>query len=480
MRPATLRRHLMYASVASIAAVIIAAGVIYASAVARDRLVAKLEAIERRAVADANYGDAINTLRWLARLEPSEPKYSLRLADALQKNGQMTGSNELIEQLAPLYGHGYGPAYLFRARRDVMADDVSPEQLERIENELEKLHGADTDELGEVRLQLWLRTGQIARVDDLLLRSETLAPAARLAAARSYAALGMSSPAIRQATLARQSLAEQLATRETVAERLMLAEAAAMLNDIGAVAQVLRTGSILHPTGPFCVELARLHLQLSRQTSIAAHLRLQLIDSAIPLLMRSPSRTAEQNRLLYELFLTRGDASRASEFLSEATEQEPALRMELARFLATRGGNDSARSIAESIKADCQAQLRRSPYRRSARLLLAEAQVFLSEYEAAAASLSQAHESISDPAYAMSLHRTYLAWWDSKTHGVQLRSTDDLEVLEQAARYCPRSVELVRRLRDARQIVPIDSTAAIERLQSIAVRVSSAQRSPNL
>lgn len=117
MRPATLRRHLMYASVASIAAVIIAAGVIYASAVARDRLVAKLEAIERRAVADANYGDAINTLRWLARLEPSEPKYSLRLADALQKNGQMTGSNELIEQLAPLYGHGYGPAYLFRASR---------------------------------------------------------------------------------------------------------------------------------------------------------------------------------------------------------------------------------------------------------------------------------------------------------------------------------------------------------------------------
>ncbi len=447
---------------------------------ARERLVARLSEKEGKAVAKGDNAEAVAALRWLVRLEPNDQASSLRLAQALAREGEHQESHEILDRLAPSDGRGYAPAYLVRAKHDVGADDVSAERLQRIQYELEHLNGVHGEELDELQLQLWLRTGQIARADALLNRSEGISPTARLLGARTYASLGMRDSAMRQATLARLVLEERIESRETMTDRLLLAEAYGICGRFEKIEQILRVGLVLYPNGPFAEELCRLHAQISQQPGIDAKDRMQLIASALDLLLRSDKPSGQQHALLYQLHLARGDANRASKHLAEATAADPAYRMELARFMAPRNGRDNAIALVNSVKADCIAQLRHSQWRRGARLLLAEAQVFLADYEGATASLAEGYEKIADPAYALALHRTYLAWWDAKTRDLSWHSDDDLEALEKAAMYCPRSLELVKRLHEARRLVPPDHQVAYERLQSIARHIAGIATSSKL
>ncbi len=467
------RRRLFHIALGLGSVILTAAAALALTLTGREYLKTRFAEAEAKAMVNGDTPRTVDALRWLVRLEPSDPSVSLRLSQALAANGHPHEANQILDQLTPSDGVGYPPAYLVKAQRAVAADDVSPERLHCIENELERIGGIDNDQVLDVKIQLWLRTGRFAAVDDLIHRAVSLSPDARMMVARTYASLGMRSSAVRQANLIKHELIPRLEAKETSAHRLLLAQAYGIGSEFAAVEKVLHIGRLLHPRGTFVNELCRLHFQLSQQPGLSTINRLQLINTAIDILPATNDLSPEQYLLLYQLHSARGDNSQASECLSKAAAAEPAHRMELAHFLMSRGGEVNARAIVENVKTDCLAQLRCSADRRGARLLLAEAQVFLVDYEGAATSLAEAYERIADPAYAVALHRTYLAWWDAKSKSSSLSPDYNLEVLEKAARYCPRSLELIKRLHDARRLIPQDSPATLERLQSLVRHVAS-------
>jgi tetratricopeptide (TPR) repeat protein len=469
-----LRHRLVWGILAAVTVAASSAGFRFASGYAHDRLVAQLITSAEKAAANRDYPRALSSLEWLTWLEPADQQLQLQLALAYERVGRQDAMQAVLASLAPDDEFVYPPAHLLKACRDVGEDDLSPHRLAAIEREIEWLgtKPVDRTKLDELKMHFWLHTGQLKCVEDLLNTSEQVSPRARLMAARTFASLGMRTPAVRQAILAGNELGRGLTIHEVADDRLLWAEAAGIVGDLASVEEILRTGSVLHPDGPFTLELARMLLQLSRQKNVHVRERENQLAAAMAMLERT-TKSADVHFVLYELYRLEGDHERADRHLTEAVSQQPAHRLELARFQLSRGRVDEARSLAEEVRSDCSRQLLAAPHQRSARLQLAEAAVFLGDHDAAARILSEGLEQIADPAYSAALHRTHLAWWDFKTRGVRLSSDADLDVLEKAARYCPTSIELGRRLHDAHRIVPLENRVALERLEGIEQYVGS-------
>jgi tetratricopeptide (TPR) repeat protein len=375
----------------------------------------------------------------------------------------------LLAELAPEDRRGYPPAYYFAIRRDIHADDLSPDRLAGISRELDWLSevGLDEGDVAALRVACLLRMGRLSDAQELL-RSAHLSPMIRVVAARTFASLDMRDAAMSQAKIATQELAERLAKRDTVAERLLWAEAEGILGNPRGVEAILRTGASLHPQGPFTRDLARLQLQLVSDAAIDGVQKAALIEGGLRLLARLPADDPARATLMWRFHLARGDSQRAGEALSAAAARNSRTRLDLARFEATHGGIETSRALATTVAEDCRVVIAASPNRRSVRLLYAEALVFLRDYEAATAALDEAWQKIHDPEYAVALSRTYLACWDAKRHETQTVSIDDLALLEHAAHYCPTSIELTKRLRKARQLLAASDADARNRLEALA------------
>ncbi len=473
------RRKTFYLSLlAAVAVTLLTLGGVYGGMYARDRLVERFAARAAQASDEGQVQDAVWYCEWIVWLDSSSEARQLQLAEAYSRTEQLAEMTAIIDRLAPDGKHGYPPAHLLKIRGDLRSDDLAPERLANIDIELGWLEEVELDqaEIDALWIERWLRSGNLDQLATRLTSGHRPMPEARLQAAKMYASLHMREQALRQATLAKVQLAERIENRESTADRLRWAEAAGICGDMGAVEEILRTGSVLHPDVPFIVELARLHLQLAERPSVSASQRAVLLDTAIQMLARAAVDPVQKKVLLYELHLARGESAVAGKYLAEAATDDPATRLEYARFQATRGGEANARALAQSVRDECRTTLERFPHRRSARLLAAEADVFLRQYEPAVVMLKDGYDEIPDPLYATALCRTYLAWWDAKTKSNRLESVSDLELLEAAAKYFPTSLDLAKRLQSARTLVATADAATRDRFQAIVDQVQAARR----
>jgi predicted Zn-dependent protease len=418
------------------------------------------------------YAEAVNYGRWLAWLEPTNQSHQLLLAEGYDRLGQREEAAGLWARLAPDDHIEYPPAHVVRVRFDLAADNVLPGRLERIEHELDLLadEGLDADELDELRLRLYLRTGRFADAQRILDEHPKLPPAARLEAARTFASLDLKKAAHRQAGIAIKQFARLIAAAEQIDTRVQWAEATALVGDVAQAEQILRTGLVLHPKGPFAVELARLYLQLAMNARQDEPQRNALLVAGIRLLGGEQTLTGDGWYALYQLHLARGNANLAFDCLSKVVASDRSKLLELARFQALRGGPENARQLALKFKDDCFAALDKRPFDRSLRLLTAEALVLLRDYPTAAKVLDEPYRQIHEPAYSAALGRVYLAWWDVEA-GKQQRTHDaDIELLEKASNYFPCSVELARRCSAARKSLSGSDAQALARLDQIERR----------
>ncbi len=278
----------------------------------RDRLVEHYVSQATVATSGGDHRLALDFWQWIVWLDGSRSDHRLRLVEAYDRAGVIAQGDALLAELAPDDRHGYPPAYALMIRRDARSDDLSPERLGNMLRELDWLSKYELDprELDELRIACLLRMGRLSDARELLDRPSRIGPSIRMSAARTFASLDMRKAALTQAGFARQDLIKRLAEYETVADRLLLAEAEGIMGNLRGVEENLRTGATLYPQGAFTVELARFYLQMSTNGALTSEQKNAMLVGGLRLMARVPADTPERSVVLWRLYLARRHGSR--------------------------------------------------------------------------------------------------------------------------------------------------------------------------
>ncbi len=150
--------------------------------------------------------------------------------------------------------------------------------------------------------------------------------------------------------------------------------------------------------------------------------------------------------LLGELYLNAGQLDEAELHLLKAVKAKPQLRLRLAQLYVLRGKPNRARSEAELAVSIFRAWAKADLYEVEARLIWANATLFLDDFAAAVAILQEGLSVTANPLYRAVLARTYLAWSDAIARSSTPDRGEQLALLEKALTADPGQMDVLMRL----------------------------------
>ena len=382
-------------------------------------------------------------LRALAGLRPSEPAYRFRLAQFMLGHGKPMDGVGQIMALAPETRPGYAEAHMWLAAQAVQPKPIVPLSVELTEQHLKSVLALSARNLQAhlMLAQLYAARKEWTLAERSLSEAAAIDPEHYLALAKLRKQLKRDPQELaKTAQLALDHLTRELsADRSSVKSRIALAEIMVIADQDAQARELLLVGlqqqndpqlrralsdldllhaerrlnaSGLNRDAIIPVVLQALQRDPSHLASVQMLARLQAMGAEFPAESLTPAiayweQAVEKSPdsvgarvLLGELLLASGDDTRAIDVLAPAAEQQPELRLDLARLKSKSGSPEEATQLLESLIAEARTKLAESPDDLAANTRLAQALLVagrLSEVKAQLARFARTPEVSSIP-----------------------------------------------------------------------------------
>jgi tetratricopeptide (TPR) repeat protein len=180
----------------------------------------------------------------------------------------------------------------------------------------------------------------------------------------------------------------------------------------------------------------------------------------------------EAHALLGQLLLDNGQLALAEKHLTKAVPKKPEVGLALARVYASRGAKDLAITTAEQAESFFRQHAEASIDNHQARLLQAEAALFLEKYAVAADILKQGQRLGGPPAYQIALVSVYAHWAAALARDSKSSPDARLALIQEGLQHDPSNLVLLQHLLDIAKVQNAEAGKNCETLRLLGDRLA--------